>query len=97
MFGLSYTIAGYPLLACPQPACPQPATRDPHARKIAIPYVIGYRYIIHSYCLAVQSGLCTNAVEYRILDPADWCVLGRDKMVISSFKMLHLASIVKKK
>ena len=31
----------------------------------------GYRYMIHLYCLAVQAGFYSDAVECRTLSPAD--------------------------
>ena len=34
-------------------------------------YVTGYRYMIHLYCLAVQAGFYSDAVECRTLSPAD--------------------------
>ena len=33
--------------------------------------VTGYRYMIHLYCLAVQAGFYSDAVECRTLSPAD--------------------------
>ena len=33
--------------------------------------VTGYRYMVHLYCLAVQAGFYSDAVECRTLSPAD--------------------------
>ena len=35
------------------------------------PFVTGYRYMIHLYCLAVQAGFYSDVVECRTLSPAD--------------------------
>ena len=59
------------------------------------PTYCGYRFITHMYCRTVQVGFYSDAVECKILIPADRVrspISDRRKMLF--FRLLHLASNV---